>query len=186
MAYIHAIKTYDPENALPTVEGRWVGGATTSLWFNGCSKMCRECHNAWMLDRQHQLAIPNYAVIEQTLAALDEFFPKHLALLGGDPLENSFSGDRLDWNNASDTLEIVSAIKQARPQTKVICWTGYTWSECQSDPLIRQMLSLLDVLVDGRYNHRLHVEGRLYGSANQRVIDVPTSLNTGKVVTFPW
>ena len=43
-----------------------------------------------------------------------------------------------------------------------------------------ELLSLLDVLVDGRYVDELHdISLRFRGSSNQRIIDVPKTLQSG-------
>ena len=47
------------------------------------------------------------------------------------------------------------------------------------------MLSMLDVLVDGRFVEALkHIRLVFRGSSNQRVIDVKKSLETGEII--PW
>lgn len=177
MAYIHTIKKYDPENFFPATDKR-TSGSCVSVWFNGCSKACEGCFNPLTWDRRPNLYIPNKKVAETVLGALDRHFPKSLALLGGDPLEHSFTGDKEHWNNIDDTIEILSQVKEVRPHTQVICWTGYTWQECIRDDKVLSALQLIDVLVDGRFNLRLKVDNnnRLYGSSNQRVIDVQASL----------
>lgn len=183
MAYLHILKHYDPENAFPKVDGQ-KGSSTVSLWFNSCSKKCDLCWNPETWGRKRSLYRENSEVVTETLAALDEFFPKNLALLGGDPLENSFE-DQLR-NNAADTLEILTEIKKARPHTKVICWTGYAWDECIDDPLIKKILDkgLIDILVDGRFEIENKIEGKIYGSSNQRAIDVAKTLKNNQITTI--
>lgn len=185
MAYIHLIHHYDPENGYPTV-GPTPGSASVSIFFNGCSKACPLCWNPEALGRKRSLYRPNEEVVEEVLEALDEFFPKDLALLGGDPLENSFEEDFR--NNAADTLEILEGVKKERPQTRVICWTGYTWNECLADPLVKEIFEkgLIDILIDGRFIFERKVEGKMYGSSNQRVIDVKKSLLAGEVILIPF
>ena len=58
-------------------------------------------------------------------------------------------------------------------------YTGYEWSQIQDEEIV----SYLDVIVDGKFeaaqkDTKLHWKG----SANQKVIDVQNSLNTGKIV----
>ena len=52
-------------------------------------------------------------------------------------------------------------------------------------PETREFISLFDVLVDGRFVEELKdIRLKFRGSSNQRVIDVPKSLQTGKVVLY--
>ena len=48
------------------------------------------------------------------------------------------------------------------------------------------MLSLLDVLVDGRYVEELKdISLRFRGSSNQRLIDLSATRRTGEICTLP-
>lgn len=168
MARLHDLKHVDIDNCY------W--GMATSLWFNGCPHKCVGCYNAetWHID--DKLDRPNQEVINETLVALDEFgVKKDLTLLGGDPLAVF---------NLADLLEILAAIKEARPETRVLCWTGYTWKQLQNSTH-RSVLKYIDILIDGRYEKDLHVEGHKFGSSNQKVIDVQESLAKGSVVYAP-
>lgn len=168
MARLHDLKHVDIDNCY------W--GMATSLWFNGCPHKCVGCYNAetWHID--DKLDRPNQEVIDETLVALDEFgVKKDLTLLGGDPLSVF---------NLADLIEILAAIKEARPETRVLCWTGYTWKQLQNGTH-RNVLKYIDILIDGRYEKDLHVEGHKFGSSNQKVIDVQASLAKGSVVYAP-
>ena len=168
MARLHDLKHVDIDNCY------W--GMATTLWFNGCPHKCLGCHNenTWHID--DKLDRPNQEVIDETLVALDEFgVKKDLTLLGGDPLSVF---------NLADLIEILVAIKEARPETRVLCWTGYTWKQLQNGTH-RNVLKYIDILIDGRYEKDLHVEGHKFGSSNQKVIDVQASLATGSVVYAP-
>ena len=68
-------------------------------------------------------------------------------------------------------------------QKDIWSWSGYTWEELQKDSADKkELLSLIDILVDGRFlldQKDLTLQFR--GSANQRIIDVPKTLASGKV-----
>ena len=168
MARLHQIKHVDIENTY------W--GYSTSLWFNGCPHRCTGCWNANTWDIDDSLKIPNSEVIEETLFALDNYFPKDLSLLGGDPLAPS---------NLKDVEEILEKVLEARPETRVLCWTGYMWEYLSKSKTFEKVLPMIDILIDGRYVKELHVEGHKYGSLNQRVIDVKKSLQEGKIIETP-
>lgn len=169
MARLHLIRETDLHNCY------W--GISTSLWFNGCPHKCIGCWNedTWEID--NSLQVPNSDVIDQTLKALDDPMPKDLTLLGGDPL--------MPNGNLEDVIEIVSAIKATRPQTRVLCWTGFKIEAIINNKKFKPALELIDILIDGRYEQRLHVDGKKYGSTNQRVIDMSETIRTGEIVIAP-
>ena len=65
-------------------------------------------------------------------------------------------------------------------------WSGYTWDELQKEtPDKKEMLSKIDILVDGRFMNDLKdLTLQFRGSSNQRIIDVPKSMKAGKVVIW--
>lgn len=135
------------------------------------------CWNEDTWDVDKTLETPNQAVIFNTLMALDDPFPKDLALLGGDPL--------MPNGNLEDVVEIVGAIKRHRPNTRVLCWTGFKMEALMKGGRFKPALELIDILIDGRYEKDLHVDGKKYGSTNQRIIDVKKSLEADKIVLAP-
>lgn len=163
MARLHDLKHFDSQNTY--------FGVATSLWFNHCPFHCKGCWNEQTWEKDDSLERPNSEIIAETLLALDEFgLHKDLSLLGGDPLSPL---------NIFDTLEILKGIKKARPETRVVCWTGFTYERI----INKEVLDYIDILIDGRFVEALKVENyKLYGSSNQRVIDVQKSLAQNKVV----
>lgn len=64
------------------------------------------------------------------------------------------------------------------------CYTGFTY-ETLITRAQRELLELLDVLVDGPFVQALHDPDLLFrGSSNQRLIDVQKSLYSGEVVLW--
>jgi anaerobic ribonucleoside-triphosphate reductase activating protein len=170
MAYLHEINKCDMVNVFP---GK---GATVSIFFNGCSKCCLGCFNACTWTRDKNLYRDNDEVIEEVLEALDAYTPLDIALAGGDPLEFSFKEDYK--NNVKDCSYILQKIKEVRPNTKVIAWTGYDYDECIKNEACLETLKLIDILIDGRYIRELEVTTGMYGSTNQRIL----YLENGEIV----
>lgn len=101
---------------------------------------------------------------------------KDLTLLGGDPLSPF---------NIKDLVEILTGVKKARPKTRVLCWTGYKWEQLVNNKLLGSALPYMDILIDGKYEKDLHIEGHKFGSSNQLVIDVQKSLEAGEKILAP-
>ena len=61
----------------------------------------------------------------------------------------------------------------------LMAYSGYTFEQLLelSDPFVKKLLGQLDLLVDGPFiMAEKNIELRFRGSANQRVLDVPKSL----------
>lgn len=72
------------------------------------------------------------------------------------------------------------------PNKDIWSWTGYTWEELQQETDDKlELLSLIDILVDGRYDRtKRNLLLQFRGSSNQRIIDVQKSLKAGDVVIW--
>lgn len=162
MARLHGIKEVDTDNTY------W--GVASSLWFNHCPHRCFNCWNDETWERDDSLEIDNDKVVETVLKHLDSYgMKKDLSVLGGEPFSPF---------NVNDLAYILKAVKRVRPQTRILGWTGYELHVLKRSHFFKEALSLFDVLVCGRYIDELncHGEGRLYGSKNQYVVDVQSSL----------
>lgn len=162
MARLHTIRKLDIANTY------W--GPAVSLFFNYCPWHCKGCWNSETWELDNSLEIPNDEVVKQVIEALDAGdIKKDLTLLGGDPLADP---------NREDVQYIIREVRKARPDTRVLCWTGYTWKDCKDFEVVKD----IDILIDGLFIEKLKVLGKKYGSSNQRIIDVQESLKTGKLV----
>ncbi len=66
------------------------------------------------------------------------------------------------------------------------CYTGYTYEQVAADSAMSQLLSYIDVLVDGPYIEDLRDTVHLLfrGSSNQRLVDVAATRASGAVVEW--
>ena len=65
----------------------------------------------------------------------------------------------------------------------VWAYTGYLYEETLKDAAMRALLNEVDVLIDGPFVLvERTLDMRFRGSKNQRVIDVPASLQSGEVI----
>jgi anaerobic ribonucleoside-triphosphate reductase activating protein len=104
----------------------------------------------------------NQAIFQQILDDLsDTDIPRRgLSLSGGDPLHP---------NNVPVVLELVKRVRQECPGKDIWCWTGYEIE--QLSELQWQLVKLIDVLIDGRFEQdKLSAQLPWRGSSNQRII----------------
>lgn len=80
---------------------------------------------------------------------------------------------------AEALFAVLKIIKQKRPELNVWVYTGYSYNQVSELPVIR----LIDVLVDGPFVlQQRNLSLAFRGSSNQRIIDVPLSLQQGRVI----
>jgi anaerobic ribonucleoside-triphosphate reductase activating protein len=83
------------------------------------------------------------------------------------------------------------AIQLKQHNINIWSYTGYTFEELlqmsKKDKSIKQILLNIDVLIDGKYKKE-QADGQLKyrGSANQRIIDVPSYFKTHKIKTLTF
>ncbi|MBQ6819015.1 MAG: anaerobic ribonucleoside-triphosphate reductase activating protein [Clostridia bacterium] len=156
-------------------------GVRVTLFVSGCTNHCEECFQpqTWAFD----YGKPFTAETEQTI--LDMLAPDYidgLTLLGGEPMEPA---------NQRALLPFLKKVRKTYPNKTIWCFSGFTLDEellqesyarCE---VTDEVLSQIDVLVDGRFVKALYdITLRFRGSSNQRIIDLPQTLATGKIV--PW
>ena len=115
-------------------------------------------------------------------SALSPNYIAGLTLLGGDPMEPE---------NQRALLPFVRKVRERLPEKNIWCYTGYTYAngaieeEQANCEVTKELISLFDVLVDGRFVEELKdIRLKFRGSSNQRVIDVKRSLEVGNVVLY--
>lgn len=156
-------------------------GVRVSLFVSGCRRRCKNCFNqiAWDFGYGNPFT---EEVEEEIISALTPYYIAGLTLLGGDPMEPE---------NQRALLPFVRKVRARLPEKNIWCFTGYTYSDgtLEEDAVrlseTKELISLFDVLVDGRFVEELKdIRLKFRGSSNQRVIDVQKSLQTGQVVLY--
>ncbi len=154
-------------------------GVRVSLFVSGCRHGCKGCFNKEAWDFAY--GAPYTDEIEaQILEALAPSYIKGLSLLGGEPL---------DPNNRGTVLGLTKKVKALFPQKTIWCYSGYTFetdllqAAKEGDSQLQELLTTLDVLVDGKFVEELKdLRLAFRGSKNQRIIDVPASLKSGRTL----
>lgn len=159
-------------------------GMRISLFVSGCTNHCPGCFQpeTWNFDYGEAFTEETE---EEVLRLLDHSYIDGLTLLGGDPMEPS---------NQRALMPLLRKIRSRLPGKTIWCYTGFLLDEellregshprCE---VTDEMLRCLDVLVDGRFQEELKdIRLNFKGSANQRIIDLPKSLESGQVVTLTF
>lgn len=92
-------------------------------------------------------------------------------------------GEPLAEQNVGEVLSLIKKIRKLYPQKKIWLYTGFLYEDCLEHPLRREILSNIDVLIDGPYKNELRdITLAWRGSSNQRVIDIQKSLEEKKII----
>lgn len=156
-------------------------GVRVSLFVSGCTHHCPGCFNEVAWDFGYGRPFTEETE-EEILTMLSPAYIKGLTLLGGEPFEPE---------NQLGLLPLLRKIKERLPGKSIWAFSGYLFDRDLlpghvGDPAVTQeILSDLDVLVDGPFLlARKNLSLRFRGSDNQRLIDVPKSLQRGEVVLW--
>lgn len=154
-------------------------GVRTSLFVSGCTHHCPGCFNeiAWDFNYGKEFT---QDTINTILKSLEPDYIAGLTLLGGEPFE---------YSNQHGLLPLLKQVRQHFPNKDIWCFTGYLFDKdilekmCPKWEITGELLSYIDVLVDGRFMESLkNLNLKFKGSENQRTILVPESLKSNKIV----
>ena len=157
-------------------------GVRVSLFVSGCTHHCPGCFNEEAWDFCY--GQPFTAETEDyLLSLLSPGYINGLTLLGGEPFEPE---------NQRALLPFLRRVRQTYPDKTIWGFSGFTYEELTTDgthprcEATDEMLSLLDVLVDGRFVEELKdLTLRFRGSSNQRLIDLNASRAAGHLCFLP-
>lgn len=121
--------------------------------------------------------------MDEILEALAPDYVAGLSFLGGEPFEPE---------NQEGLRTLACRFKERFPEKNLWCYTGFSFEKdlltgaVGNPDTVRELLSFLDVLVDGKFVEEEKDASLLFrGSANQNIIDVPASLKAGHMVLLP-
>ena len=156
-------------------------GVRVALFVSGCRHHCKGCFNSMTWDFNYGKEFTEETE-EEILEALKPNYIDGLSLLGGEPFEPE---------NQEVLVKLLRKVKERYPEKNIWCYSGYLFDE-ELKKEIRarceytdEMLSMLDVLVDGRFEEdKKNITLLFRGSENQRLIDVKKSLEQGQVIEW--
>jgi anaerobic ribonucleoside-triphosphate reductase activating protein len=145
-------------------------GVRYVVFTQGCPHACPGCQNPDSWSIHGGVTYDTKDIINDILSTK---YIDGVTLSGGDPLYQ-----------AKPILEIVKALKEKN--INIWCYTGWTYEQLDSLQVgkeAKEVLSYLDVLVDGPFVQSLLSQDCIYrGSSNQRLIDCQKSIKAKQVV----
>ncbi len=155
-------------------------GCRTSFFVSGCTHHCKGCFNEEAQDFNYGKPYTR-EVEDYILATLEPPEVDGLSVLGGEPME------------PANQEAILPLIRKAHEAGKTIwIYSGYLFEELMDEdnrrcrgPHTRELLELADILVDGEFiQEQKNISLRFRGSENQRILDLPRSLEAGAPVLW--
>ena len=145
-------------------------GFRYTVFVQGCPHGCPGCHNP----QTHDLNAGKLVDIDELFnECVENPLNKGVTFSGGEPFLQAAALYRLGRRFKERGLS-------------VWCYSGWTWEELQKKGEdVQKLLSVTDVLIDGRFiEERRTLSLPFRGSDNQRLVDVPASIEKGAVVEF--
>lgn len=156
-------------------------GVRVTIFVSGCTHHCKGCFNEMTWDFQYGREFTKED-IEKIIKLMEPSYIAGLTLLGGEPME---------YRNQQGLLPLLRRVKEQYPEKTIWCYTGYLYDKdilddfCGKWEETREMLSYLDVIVDGEFvEAQKDISLRFRGSSNQRIIDVKKSREAAEIVMW--
>ncbi len=158
-------------------------GIRTTLFVSGCRNRCKGCFQpeTWAFDYGKPFTDE---VAEEIFATLANPVVRGITILGGEPMEPE---------NQEALLPFLREFKSRFPDRTVWLYTGNLYEELTGNmgahpkylPMTAELLSLVDILVDGRFvEEEKNLGLRFRGSKNQRIIDMNETRKSGKITIW--
>lgn len=179
-----SLKTYDVANG---------PGVRVSLFVSGCEHYCKDCFNSEAWDFNYGQKFTD-DTMHEIISAMSKTWIEGVTFLGGEPMNPK---------NVIEVSRIIARLRCSFPHKSIWVYSGYTLEELVSrwqnmylhmvdgtdNELSEEVgyatgyiLKNIDVLVDGKFvAEKKDLKLRFRGSSNQRIIDIPKYLVTGKI-----
>ena len=136
-------------------------GVRCVLWCSGCTHKCQGCFSkeSWKFCN----GLPfSQEMQDKIITDLEPDYISGLTLSGGDSMHP---------RNAIDLIPFVKRAKEELPSKNIWCYTGYVLEDLFDNEIQKELLSLVDVLVDGPFVQELADSSlKFMGSSNQRIL----------------
>lgn len=156
-------------------------GVRVSLFVSGCTNHCEGCFQPETWDFNYG----NDFTEETENRILEMLAPDYicgLTVLGGEPFEPE---------NQRVLVDFLRKVRRKYPEKSIWCFTGFTLEMLETEgthchcEVTEEMLLLIDVLVDGRFDkNKKNISLRFRGSENQRLIDLNLTRECGTLTLW--
>lgn len=157
-------------------------GVRVTLFVSGCTNHCPGCFQPQTWDFCYGQPFTAQTE-EEILSMLAPGYINGLTLLGGEPFEPE---------NQRVLVPFLRRVREKYPEKNIWSFSGFTYEEMLAEgshprcEVTDEFLSLLDVLVDGRFMEELKdISLRFRGSRNQRLIDLNATREKGELCFLP-
>lgn len=131
-------------------------GQRIALWVSGCSRHCPKCANPELWKRYEYQKISSQKLVAEISRVIGQSVVDGITITGGEPFDQA--------------NELCDMIDRLPKQTNVLVFTGYKYDELLKKEDSRELLSRIDVLIDGEYVDEWNDNrSALRGSVNQRI-----------------
>lgn len=143
-------------------------GIRTTFFCQGCPHHCQGCHNPETWPFSGGMPMETGEMVALVLA---NPLCRGVTFSGGEP-----------FAQAEGFAELAVALKEKGYE--VASYSGYTFEQLlHGTPAQRTLLENIDILIDGPFvQAEKSLEIAFRGSRNQRILDVPKSLQAGKAI----
>ena len=148
-------------------------GIRTTIFCTGCEHYCKGCFNEdlWSFSSGKLFTLDTMNILMDYLSDENVI---GMNILGGEPMHPK---------NIYIITEIIKGAKRMYPNKSIWLWSGYRLEELAKRKDTKDILELIDVLVDGKFeleNRNINLKYR--GSSNQRAIDMVKSKEQKKII----
>ena len=151
-------------------------GVRVSLFVSGCRNHCKGCFQPETWSFNYGQEYDGVNTVNEIIEALSPEYISGLSILGGDPIERE---------NISEVVTLCNLVKRLYPNKTIWLYTGYKYEDIAE--MYPNVLEVIDVMVDGPFVEELKDISLVFrGSSNQRIIDVPESIRSGRVVEVEY
>lgn len=138
-------------------------GLRYTIWVQGCLRHCKGCITPESQSPTNGIDVNTYSLATDILEhhAIDG-----ITISGGEP-----------FLQAIELSNLLNYVLQKRPELTVIVYTGYKLEELSKITGASELLSQIDILIDGEYIDDLNDGKGIRGSSNQRIIPISHRLD---------